>query len=137
MTARTSPTGSAAPSPSRASGRWSQERRLEFIDYRLRWDGHLNRSDLIEFFGISVPQASLDIARYTELAPDNIRYDACARTYLPGTTFTPLYNTDNPLRYLNDLLISAPGLASEGSSFIGWAPPVGLTPIPARVVSAE
>ncbi|MBN8440083.1 MAG: WYL domain-containing protein [Thauera sp.] len=137
MTARTSPTGSAAPSPSRASGRWSQERRLEFIDYRLRWDGHLNRSDLIEFFGISVPQASLDIARYTELAPDNIRYDASARTYLSGTNFTPLYNTDNPLRYLNDLLISASGLASEGSSFIGWAPPVGLTPIPARVVSAE
>lgn len=137
MTARTSPTGSAAPSPSRASGRWSQERRLEFIDYRLRWDGHLNRSDLIEFFGISVPQASLDIARYTELAPNNIRYDASARTYLSGTNFTPLYNTDNPLRYLNDLLISASGLASEGSSFIGWAPPVGLTPIPARVVSAE
>lgn len=110
---------------------------MEFIDYRLRWDGHLNRSDLIEFFGISVPQASLDIARYTELAPDNIRYDASARTYLSGTNFTPLYNTDNPLRYLNDLLISASGLASEGSSFIGWAPPVGLTPIPARVVSAE
>lgn len=137
MTSRASSTGSATPSPSRSSGRWSQERRLEFIDYRLRWDGHLNRSDLIEFFGISVPQASLDIARYTELAPNNIRYDASARTYLSGATFAPRYNTDNPLRYLNDLLLSASGLASEGSSFLGWTPPVGLPPIPARLVSSE
>ncbi|WP_407278216.1 WYL domain-containing protein [Aromatoleum evansii] len=137
MTARTTSTAPAAPSASRPSGRWSQERRLEFIDYRLRWDGHLNRSDLIEFFGISVPQASLDIARYTELAPNNIRYDTRARTYLSGTSFAPLYNTDNPQRYLNDLLVSVSGLCSEGSLFIGWAPPVGVTPIPTRVVSTE
>lgn len=137
MTARTSSPATSSPSASRPSGRWSQERRLEFIDYRLRWDGRLNRSDLIEFFGISVPQASLDIGRYTELAPNNIRYDASARTYLSGTPFAPLYNTDNPQRYLNDLLVSASGLCSEGSVFLGWSPPVGLTPVPTRVISAE
>lgn len=137
MTSRTSSTTTPSPSAPRPSGRWSQERRLEFIDYRLRWDGRLNRSDLVEFFGISVPQASLDIARYTELASNNIRYDASARTYLSGTPFTPLYNTDNPQRYLNDLLISASDLCSEGSVFLGWSPPVGVTPIPARVISAE
>jgi len=99
MTARTTSTATAASSASRPSARWSQERRLEFIDYRLRWDGRLNRSDLIEFFGISVPQASLDIARYTELAPSNICYDASARTVycpvLPSRRFT---NTDNTPR---------------------------------------
>lgn len=137
MTAHTSSMPTSSSSTSRPAGRWSQERRLEFIDYRLRWDGRLNRSDLIEFFGISVPQASLDIARYTELAPNNIRYDASARTYLSGTPFAPLYNIDNPQRYLNDLLISASGLCSEGGVFLGWSPPVGLTPIPARVISAE
>lgn len=137
MTARPSSATRATTNAPRPSGRWSQERRLEFIDYRLRWDGRLNRSDLIEFFGISVPQASLDIARYTELAPHNIRYDASARTYLCGTSFAPLYNTDNPRRYLNDLLASASGLCSEGSLFIGWVPPVGVTPVPTRVVSTE
>lgn len=137
MTEHTPPPAMTSPRAPRPSGRWSQERRLEFIDYRLRWDGRLNRSDLIDFFGISVPQASLDIARYSELAPDNIRYDASARTYLCGTTFTPLYNTGNPLRYLNDLLVSASELHSEGGSFLGWTPPVGITPVPARVVSAE
>ena len=137
MTARSTSTSPAQPSASRPSGRWSQECRLEFIDYRLRWDGHLNRSDLIEFFGISVPQASLDIARYTELAPSNIRYDASARTYLLGTSFAPLYNTDNPQRYLNDLLMYASDLCSKGSGFLGWSPPVGVTPIPARTISVE
>lgn len=137
MTARPSSATRATTNAPRPSGRWSQERRLEFIDYRLRWDGRLNRSDLIEFFGISVPQASLDIARYAELAPNNIRYDASARTYLSGTPFAPLYNTDNPQRYLNDLLASTSGFCPVGSLFIGWTPPVGATPIPTRLVSTE
>ncbi|WP_273432013.1 WYL domain-containing protein [Chitinibacter tainanensis] len=137
MKSKTTTQNSSSSSASRGSARWSQERRLEFIDYRLRWDGHLNRSDLIDFFGISVPQASLDIARYTELAPGNIHYDSSARTYLTGAQFEALYNIDNPQRYLNDLLIDASGLSSGGGVFLGWAPPVGLIPIPVRIVSAE
>ena len=33
--------------------RWGVERRLEFIDFRLFWDGRINRGDLTEQFGIS------------------------------------------------------------------------------------
>lgn len=33
----------------RQGARWGQERRLEFIDYRLRWDGQINRSSLTDF----------------------------------------------------------------------------------------
>ena len=118
----------------RTGGRWSQERRLEFIDYRLRWEGRLNRSDLIELFGISVPQASLDIARYTELAPANIQYDRSARVYLAGEHFEPVYPTGNPQRFLGDVLALAAGLSSPESSFLGWTPPVGLMPVPSRVI---
>ena len=32
---------------------WSQDKRLEFIDFRLQWTGKINRSDLVDFFGIS------------------------------------------------------------------------------------
>ena len=46
------------------TGHWGQERRLEFIDFRLLWEGRLNRADLTTFFRISVPQASLDLAKY-------------------------------------------------------------------------
>lgn len=120
----------------KATAKWSQERRLEFIDYRLRWEGQLNRSDLMDVFGISVPQASLDIARYTELAPENIRYDRSARVYLAGERFAPAFHTGDPGRYLNDLLGLVSGLGSKDSSFIGWVPPVAVAPIPTRIISA-
>jgi hypothetical protein len=137
MTKHTSPAAGIPSGTTQISRRWSQERRLEFIEYRLRWVGRLNRSDLIEFFGISVPQASLDIACYSELAPNNIRYDSSERTYLCSTPFAPLFRTENPQRYLNDLLVSASDISSETSTFLGWVPPVGITPIPTRVISAE
>lgn len=116
---------------------WSQERRLEFIDFRLRWDGRINRSDLIDFFGISTPQASLDIARYVELAPENLIYDRSARVYLAQPKFNPLFVTGHPNRYLNDLLATACGLIDHQTSFIGWSPPVASVPTPGRVMSAD
>jgi hypothetical protein len=45
------------------------ETRLEFIEFRLFWEGVLNRADIIDYFGVSVPQASNDLSRYQELAP--------------------------------------------------------------------
>lgn len=132
------PKTSAHTSPSAPSGKastkWSQERRLEFIDYRLQWEGQLNRSDLMDLFGISVPQASLDVARYMELAPENMCYDRSARVYLAAERFKPVFNTGDPGRYLNDLLGLVSGLGSKDSSFIGWTPPVAVAPIPTRVI---
>ena len=52
------------------SVRWGIERRLEFIEFRLFWDGHVNRSDLMAAFGISINQASADLNRYLGMAPD-------------------------------------------------------------------
>jgi hypothetical protein len=42
---------------------WGQERRLEFIDFRVLWDGRINRAELVEFFGTSIQQASHDLAK--------------------------------------------------------------------------
>jgi hypothetical protein len=66
---------------------WGLERRLQFIDFRLRWEGRLNRTDLVEHFGLSIPQVSLDIAKYAELAPGNLTYDRSSKTYVAGTEF--------------------------------------------------
>ena len=71
------------------SGRWGQDRRLQLIEYRLRWAGRLNRSDLTAFFGISVPQASLDLAEYGRRAPGNLAYDKKTRSYILGDIFEP------------------------------------------------
>jgi len=118
--------------------RWGQERRLEFIDFRLRWDGRLNRGDLIAFFGISVPQASKDIARYGELAPSNLQYDASAKVYVATDCFRPVYPaSSSPSRYLSDLLASEIGVLEQEASFVGWRPPVSYVPTPVRALSAD
>ena len=62
--------------------RWGVERRLEFIEFRLFWEGHVNRSDLIDSFGISVQQASTDLNRYLGLAPANMVYDKSGKAYV-------------------------------------------------------
>ncbi|MDB0510592.1 WYL domain-containing protein [Ralstonia solanacearum] len=121
----------------RSSGRWSQDRRLEFIDFRLRWDGRLNRGDLTAFFGISVPQASLDIARYSELAPGNLEYDRSSRVYVAPQSFTPLFPASDAGRYLNELLAKCSELDAEQSSFLAWAPPVATVPSPGRTFRVE
>ena len=58
-----------------AALKWGVERRLEFVEFRLFWEGSINRADLVEFFGVSVPQASKDLALYQERAPGNMDYD--------------------------------------------------------------
>ncbi|MBK0415828.1 WYL domain-containing protein [Chromobacterium haemolyticum] len=125
------------PTEARAPSRWGPEKRLEFIDFRLRWDGRLNRGDISDFFGVSTPQASLDIARYLEMAPDNAEYDRSERSYIATEAFHPLFPSSQPQKYLSDLLGQAYGIFGQGVSFLGWAPPVAVAPTPARTLSAE
>jgi hypothetical protein len=126
-----------APAAPARPGSWGQERRLEFIDFRLRWDGRLNRSDLMSFFGISVPQASKDISRYSDMAPGNLQYDPSGKTYLATGGFAPLFPASSPSRYLSDLLASEIGVLQPEASFVGWRPPVGFVPTPGRALSAQ
>lgn len=129
-----SPDASTAGAPGMS---WGLDRRLQFIDFRLRWDGHLNRTDLIEHFSISTPQASLDIARYLELAPGNLEYDRRSRTYVASASFEPLFLRSSARRYLAELHAKTTGLLEHGASFIGHAPAVDIAPSPWRAVSDE
>lgn len=136
MTASASPSTkgkSKAPAPAR----WGQDRRLEFIDFRLRWDGRINRSDLTAFFGISVPQASLDIAKYLSIAPKNTTYDKSSKVYVAASRFQPVFPANEPDRFLNELLARTAGVLQPELSFLGWAPPVGLVSTPSRTLSAK
>lgn len=91
----------------------------------------------MDFFGISVPQASLDISRYTELAPQNLLYDRSSRVYLATSDFKPLYAGTQPQQYLNQLLASETGILDQGTSFIGLRPPIASVPQPGREVAAD
>ncbi len=127
-------TGGSEP---QVSSNWGQERRLEFIDFRLRWDKTVNRSDLKSHFGISTPQASLDIAKYTQLAPSNLTYDRSSRTYRATADYAPVIGNTSPQRYLNELLACSSGILSERDTYIGWMPPFAAVPALTRLVDGE
>jgi hypothetical protein len=116
---------------------WGQDRRLQFIEFRVQWDGKLNRSDLTDFFGISVPQASLDLARYMEAAPHNLLYDKSSRSYVASPGFRPLFTHTSPSQFLHELLARASGISGSETSFMGWQPAVAIAPRPSRMVDAK
>lgn len=119
------------------ASRWGQDRRLEFIDFRLLWEGRLNRSDLTSFFRISTPQASLDFTRYRELAPNNMAYDSTLKAYVATDTFSPVLAKEDSSHFLNELLLRELGTLPHSESFIGWAPAVASLPSPTRKVDPK
>ena len=126
------------PNPQPQTGsKWSLERRLQFIDFRLRWEGRLNRRDLIDYFAVSMPQASMDISKYTELAPDNLTYDLSSRSYLATDTFKPVFSRSNSRRYLTELWATRSHLMDPRTSFVGEGISVDFAPAPERVIPDE
>lgn len=117
--------------------RWGQERRLEFIDFRLFWDGRINRSELVQFFGISIPQASLDIARYMQSAPKNLKYDRSQKAYRATRDFKPAYILPDSQSFLNQFVAVSVGTLPSSFSFIGWQPPYEIVQHPTRAIRPE
>ena len=123
-------------SEEKADLRWGVERRLEFIEFRLFWEGHVNRSDLIEAFGISVQQASTDLSRYQGLAAANMVYDKSAKAYVRGSVFEPLFLKPDASRYLSQLRTIAEGILDKADAWIGQFPNFDTAAAPARAVTA-
>ena len=117
--------------------RWGVERRLEFVEFRLFWEGHVNRSDLIDSFGISVNQASTDLNRYLDLAPGNMAYDKSARTYVRTPDFGARFLEPDASRYLSQLRSVGDGILDSSNAWIGQFPAYDATPTPARGVDAK
>jgi hypothetical protein len=116
------------------SRRWGRERRFEFIEFRLLWDGRLNRADLTSYFKISTPQASMDLAAYQELAPGNLLYDKQQKVFVIGPSFQPLTDALNPYTFLNSVRQVEGGVIPKDATFLGWYPENGVVRLPARRV---
>ncbi|OWJ76650.1 WYL domain-containing protein [Haematobacter genomosp. 1] len=116
--------------------KWGVERRLEFIEFRLFWEGGVNRSDLIDTFGVSVPQASKDLTQYQDHAPQNAIYDKRARRYVAGPEFRPVFLDPDPDAYLMRLRTLAEGLVEAGSSWLSAPPEMDIALTPRRKVDA-
>lgn len=124
--------------PSEGPGlRWGVEQRLEFIEFRLFWEGGVNRSDITRFFGVSVPQASKDLTQYQELAPDNVRYDRSEKRYFAAKSFKPVFLKPNAESYLAQLdkVAGAPDVGVQ--SWLTNPPSVDTMPVPHRRVDVD
>ncbi|MAF61662.1 MAG: transcriptional regulator [Blastomonas sp.] len=110
--------------------RWGVEQRLEFIEFRLFWEGTINRADIIECFGVSTPQASKDLSLYQARAPGNMLYDARAKRYVAADAFVLRFLDPDPYKYLSQLRAVAEGMLPSSESWIAAMPSadVALTP---------
>jgi predicted DNA-binding transcriptional regulator YafY len=114
--------------------RWGQERRLEFIDFRLLWDGRINRGQLVDFFGISTQQASFDLSIYASLAPNNLSYNKSQKAYLVGDQFKPLLTPFDAQSLLSQLWGVTAGILPTTMSFLGFRPSCDVVQFPARKI---
>lgn len=117
---------------------WGALQRLQFIEFRLLWEGHVNRSDLIEAFGISVPQSTLDFREYLERAPGNMDYDKRRKFYFPTAMFNPVFITASAEGYLSQLTaLSISGEVQGHLGLIGATPSFDILPTPERRVDSN
>lgn len=112
-------------------------RRLEFIDFRLFWDGKFNRGDLVETFGISPQQASSDIAEYERLAPSNLVYDRRLKTYLRGEDFHPALISQSIERYLLQLVAVEHRWMRREDTWFDREPPFEVVRLERRRTNSE
>lgn len=111
--------------------------RLEFIEFRLFWEGRLNRADIMERFAISMPQASKDLSLYESIAPGNLSYDVSAKCYSASQSFTPRLIEPKADNFLIQLRNVADHTLSLSETWLGAAPPAEVMPIPTRRVDVS
>ncbi|MCE7565923.1 transcriptional regulator [Aliivibrio fischeri] len=69
--------------------------RMAYIDFKLRFTGFINRSDLNDMFGLAEAAASKMMKKYTEIRPNNMEYNRSLRANaITIDTFEPLITVD-------------------------------------------
>ncbi len=121
----------------KAGPRWSQTQRLAFIEMRLQYEGRINRTDLMSFFGISAPQASADLGVYQGMAPENLAYDPRLRLYAAQPLFKPVFSHTAATAYLDELNRLARSVVDSRESFVGFVPPTGVVATPSRAIQSD
>ena len=117
--------------------RWGVEKRLEFIEFRLFWEGGINRADIMERFGVSVPQASKDLSLYEGKAPGNLVYDRSEKRYFASAGFKPVFLKPDADRYLNQLQSVAGCTVPPEEAWLSEKPNSDAMPVPHRRVGVN
>lgn len=117
--------------------KWGVRKRLEFIEFRLFWNGRLNRGDLAETFGISHQQASADFATYQKIAPSNVVYDNALKAYIRSPNFVAALIGDNSDRYLLQVVAIDSGWIQKEDTWFDQLPPVEVVTLPRKPVAPK
>jgi hypothetical protein len=114
--------------------RWGVEQRLEFIEFRLFWEGGIRRGDIVKMFGVSVPQASKDLSHYEEIAPGNLFYNKSEKRYVASEQFQPRFSKLDPNSYFSQLKGRSDGIIAESDCWLAAMPEVDIAITPKRSV---
>lgn len=120
----------AAADAGQGTPKWSIRQRYEFIEFRLIWEGRVNRRDLVDRFGLSAQQASADFAAYDRFSPGNMSYDTNLRTYVRGPDFSPALIATQSDRHLRQLLAIKSGWIRKEETWFDALPPAEVVSIP-------
>ena len=115
---------------------WAGTQRYAFIEFRLFWHGRINRSDLMDKFGISTQQAAIDLTGYAKAYPDNTFYSRQARCYLIIDRFKPHFIAATSEDYLTQLRAVDQGLLRKDASWTNDYD-IGSIATPARGVEPD
>ncbi|HEX8533843.1 MAG TPA: WYL domain-containing protein [Allosphingosinicella sp.] len=116
---------------------WPQNRRFEFIEWKLYWEGSLNRSDLEDAFEISTPQASVDLRNYRAKAEGNLDYDPTGKGFRPTPGITPRFLRVSADRLLLQLRAYMTGALARTDLWFKSMPPSDMAPDVVRHVEPD
>jgi predicted DNA-binding transcriptional regulator YafY len=116
---------------------WQIDHRRAFIEHHVYWRGRLRLGDLVEVFGISRTQSSLDINAYIQDFPDHLVYDKSNKHYAIGPAFTPHYTSLDPSEHLAKLLALNEGAPVALANWEMQIPDIHAPRIPVRVMRPE
>ena len=91
MAANMTPTDEASSENVNKPMPYAVQLRIRMIDFLFAQYGWMHREAIMDYFGVSIAQASLDIKTYMSLAPQNIVYNLNAKRYEVASGFKRLF----------------------------------------------
>ena len=102
---------------------WSERQRLLFIERLLFWRGTINRRDLCDHFGISMPQATKDLVSYTTLNTGACQYDVRKKCYVASDRMEAVLHEPNFSEDMEVVGAAMLDAATAGEFVLGFSRP--------------
>ena len=102
---------------------WSERQRLLFVERLLFWRGTINRRDLCDHFGISLPQATKDLVAYTTLNAGACQYDVRRKCYVASPKMQTVLQEPNfseAMEMIHAAMVDSP---EAGEFVLGFSRP--------------